>query len=301
MYYDKKYRPKTLGQFFGNSNLKTQIKNIKKDKPSLILLHGTSGCGKTTLARIIANKLNYEMLQFNVSDAGGIDLARSINEMILTSSMFKEGKAFILNEMQGANKNCMNALLEALEEPPKNIIFIMCTTEPQVLLHAVKTRAVLMEVKPLDENNSIKLLSSICKKENLKFPERTLSDIYFAAIGIPRQMLIILNEISKLKKKEDISEIIELYGSIGEGDKLSVDIARSLLKKESFKVVMTKLKLTKDQPETIRRVICSYMSKVLSNGTLNKDAALILDVFISCNTSIGMSSIIHSVTLLYIG
>lgn len=300
MYFDKKYRPKTLGQFFGNDHLKTQIKNFKKDKPSLILLHGASGCGKTTLARIIANKLNYEMLQFNVSDAGGIDLARSINDMVLASSMFKDGKAFILNEMQGANKNCMNALLEVLEEPPKNVIFIMCTTEPQVLLSAIKTRAVLMEVKPLDEYISVKLLNNICNKENLKFSERVLSDIYFAAKGTPRQMLIILNEISKLKKQEDISEIIELYGSIGEGDKASVDVARSLLKKESFKTVMSKLKVTKDQPETIRRVICGYMSKVLSSGKLNKDAALILDVFINTNTSIGIPSIIHSITLLYI-
>ena len=299
-YFDKKHRPKTLSSFFGNETAKARVKSFKKSLPSTILLSGTTGCGKTTLARIIANKLKYEIIPFNVSHAGGIDLARHINETSKNASMIAKGKAYILNEMQGANKQCMNALLEVFEEPPKNTVFIICTTEPQHLLSAVKTRPVIIEVEPLSQDEAIELLRTISVKENIDISERTMIDIYNAADGIPRKMLIILNDISQIKDKSLVPKIIDGYGFIGEGSKQAIDFARAIYKKESFKVAMQKLREVKDPPYTIKMVVCNYASKILLNGKLDKQAVLILEIFYRADVTIGMPAIVHATTILYV-
>lgn len=300
MYFDKKYRPKNLSQFIGNSIIKKIIRTFPNDPPSLVLLHGKTGCGKTTLARIIADMFDYQLTDFNIADAGGIDLARYINSSAKVMSMQKKGKIYLLDETQGANKNCMNALLKITEEPPKNTIFIMATTEPQHLLSAIRSRALKLEVKPLTEKQSIILLSRVCKQENLDFDKRILTNIHNVAEGIPRQELIILNSIAKLENQDDIDELILQIELEGLGSKQLIDLCRALLNHDSFKHVMTILRSLEDKPETIRRVILDYMNKVLLNGRMDKQAAMILCSFVDCKAiEIGLPAITNSIVNLY--
>lgn len=299
MTFDKKYRPKTLAQFFGNDTAKNQIKNIQTDLPSVILLCGTTGCGKTTLARIITKRLNYDPGEFNISDARGINEARAIIRIIQSGSLFKSGKAIILNEMQGANKYFMNALLEVLEEPPKNVIFIICTTEPQALLPAIRSRCTVIRVDPLGRDDSVKLINRIAQKENLKI-DQYIQPIIESSDGIPRKINVILSSIAKLKSERDILSTIESYGYIDEVPSEDVILfCRNILKKAQFKTVMETINNSSAQPETIKRVVCSYMSKILLNGKMDKNAALILDVFLNCNTVQGMPAIVNAVSMLY--
>ena len=300
MYFDKKYRPKNLSQFVGNSIIKKIIRTFPNDPPSLVLLHGKTGCGKTTLARIIADMFDYQLTDFNIADAGGIDLARYINSSAKVMSMQKKGKIYLLDETQGANKNCMNALLKITEEPPKNTIFIMATTEPQHLLSAIRSRALKLEVKSLTEKQSIILLSRVCKQENLDFDKRVLTNIHNVAEGIPRQELIILNSIAKLENQDDIDELILQIELEGLGSKQLIDLCRALLNHDSFKHVMAILGSLEDKPETIRRVILDYMNKVLLNGRMDKQAAMVLCSFIDCKTiEIGLPAITNSIVNLY--
>lgn len=300
MYLDKKLRPKMIGQFFGNESIKAQLKSIKENTPSLILLCGTTGCGKTTLSRIIANKLNYEINEFNISDARGIDAAREIITLTQNTSFSKSGKAIILNEMQGANKFFMNALLERMEEPPSNTIFIICTTEPKILLPAIKSRSLILEVKPLDYETAIKLIERAIKSENLKINEKYFDKIVEVSEGIPRSILIILDSISKLEEDSEIQEALSAYKLIdGEASMQAADLCKALLKKESFKIVMKKFSEIEEQPETIRRIIINYMANVLKSGTMNKNALLILNEFINCNLYLGKPALINSIALLY--
>ncbi|PNX49943.1 MAG: hypothetical protein BV456_08405 [Thermoplasmata archaeon M8B2D] len=300
MYFDKKYRPKNLSQFIGNSIIKKIIRTFPSDPPSLVLLHGKTGCGKTTLARIIVDMFDYQLTDFNIADAGGIDLARYINSSAKVMSMRKKGKIYLLDETQGANKNCMNALLKITEEPPKNTIFIMATTEPQHLLSAIRSRALKLEVKPLTEKQSIILLSRVCKQENLDFDKRVLTNIHNVAEGIPRQELIILNSIAKLENQDDIDELILQIELEGLGSKQLIDLCRALLNLDSFKHVMAILRSLEDKPETIRRVILDYMNKVLLNGRMDKQAAMVLCSFIDCKAiEIGLPAITNSIVNLY--
>lgn len=300
MYFDKKYRPKSLSQFIGNSTLKKIIRSFPSDPPSLVLLYGITGCGKTTLARIIADMLDYQLIDFNIADMGGIDSARYIISSSKVMSMEKKGKVFLLDEYQGANKYFMNTLLKSTEEPQPNTLFIMATTEPQHLLPANKSRALSLEVKPLTEKQSILLLSRVCKHENLSFEKRILTNIHNAASGIPRQELIILNSISKLNSEEEIDEYLIQLELEGAGSKQLNELCKALLNHDSFKNVMAILRELEDKPETIRRGILGYMNKILLNGRMDKQAAMVLCSFADCKAvEIGLPAITNSIVNLY--
>lgn len=300
MYLDKKARPKTIAQYVGNETIKAQYKSIIKNPPSLILLCGMTGCGKTTFARILAKKLDYEQLEFNISDARGIEAARDILELIQNASMQKKGKAIILNEMQGANKYFMNALLERTEEPPKNVIFIICTTEPQILLPAIKTRCTVLEVKPLDDETAFSLVEKVAKKEKIKIEEKYIDAIVKAAEGIPRRLMVMLGAIRDLEEEKHILDTISAYSYIDEAaSKEVILLCRALINRENFKTVMKTLNEVKEQPETIRRIICSYMANTIKGGNLNSNAVLILNEFVNLNLFLGKPAIINSIAVLY--
>lgn len=85
-----KYRPKTFDEVIGNKDTLDSIKADlgKEDKPHAILIFGPVGCGKTTIARIIAKTLgclDRDFVEINSADFRGIDTIRDI----IQTSKFK--------------------------------------------------------------------------------------------------------------------------------------------------------------------------------------------------------------------
>ena len=73
----EKYRPTTLEEYVGNETIKSKIADyLKQGSIQNLLFHGVAGTGKTTLARLIVNQLNCDVLYINASDERGIDTIR---------------------------------------------------------------------------------------------------------------------------------------------------------------------------------------------------------------------------------
>ncbi len=97
-----KYRPKLFKQVKGNEQLVSIIQRTlkKEEKPQTYILQGTRGCGKTTLARIMANRLGAkgrDLKELNISDMRGIDTARQLIENVGYMPMESSSKVIILN------------------------------------------------------------------------------------------------------------------------------------------------------------------------------------------------------------
>lgn len=293
---DKKYRPSSMVSFIGNETLTRRIKTLFKDLeyfPSAILFYGPSGCGKTTLARIISKMLKIsEIHELNIADSRRIDDARGIIENVRYASLMNsQGKVIILNECHKANNEFQNAMLEVLEEPPKNVYFVLCTTEPNKVLDTIKTRCTSFKVERLPMFHMKKLISKVARKENIEVSRSVIRSICTAANGTPRRALLILNGIRNLEDEEDMIDFIKSSGDMEEISPETLKLCQSLMKKDSYKKIMGMVKKLDEDPETVRRGIVGYMTSVLLN---NEDAyaALVINNFWDDLTTVGKGGLV---------
>ena len=106
-------------------------------------------CGKCNFCEKI---LNDRCVDVRFFDAFTVDDVRKIKEGLYDSCAEGEYKIYILNDVQKMNVKAQNALLIALEEPPKHVIFFLLTTDASFLLETIRSRAQILRTKPLDNN-----------------------------------------------------------------------------------------------------------------------------------------------------
>lgn len=266
------YRPQTLDEFFGNEALKDSLRSIlaREDRPQTILFSGPSGCGKTTLARIVANILdcsNMDLVEYNISNMRGIDTAREIITACQYEPLYGNIKVIILNECHKATNEFQNAMLEILEEPPKSVLFLLCTTEPEKLIKTIKTRATTFNVSPLRKHDMIKLINWVLTSEKIEITEKVKSSILFSADGCARKALVILDQIIDIPDEE---KQIEAIAENTPEETLIIELCRKIIAKEAgpsrWKDLSTMLKGIDQDAEGIRRAILGYLSAVLLNS-----------------------------------
>lgn len=268
---DKKYRPKKLSEVIGNQKLMQAIKGILErepaERPRTYLLQGKRGCGKTTLARILARRLGAkggDIREINIADMRGIDTARALIRQLNYTPLYGESTVIVLNEVHQAEKTFQNTMLEILEEPPPNVYFILCTTNPEKLIPTVVSRCALksFEVHPLTRSEAKKLIRQVLEAEGKEWGDAAVNKVAKVSGGIPREILLLMDSLIGLPE-EDIEDTA---GSIELDQGEAIDVARALLKDKKWKEVGPILKTIKggaNEAEEVRRVILDYMTKVL--------------------------------------
>jgi DNA polymerase-3 subunit gamma/tau len=139
----QKVRPGTLEEIVGNQRtIKAIAKMVEsKEKPHSILMQGGSGCGKTTVARIIAKIFGSDessIFESNAANTRGIDDIREIARTAPLSTLGNKPKTYIIDESHQLTKPAQQALLKVLEDPPERCYFILCTTDPQNLIPTIR-------------------------------------------------------------------------------------------------------------------------------------------------------------------
>lgn len=272
------YRPQNLDEIIGNEDtilkLEKQLKN--PDGPHVFLLSGTRGCGKTTLARIATQMIDcneLDIVEIDVANNRGKDDATKLMEGIRYMPMYGSSKAYILDEVHMGTPAYFNALLKTLEDTPEHVYFFLCTTDPQKVLATVKSRCSQYEVNPLTQKEIIQLLEWVCENEEKELDKSELKKISEVCEGIPREALIILDQVIDLEPDQRL-KAIEISK---EKERELRDLCQALLDGKSWKVVASILKGLKAEPEKIRHGVLGYMNSVLLNG--NESAAIIMEEF----------------------
>ena len=281
----KKYRPKTLKEMKGNRNALKGLLGFfkKKEVPHFILLTGSSGTGKTTLARIIRNKLDCSDLDYkelNTADFRGIDTVREIRSKMHLSPVSGEVRVWLIDESHAGTKQFQESFLKLLEDTPDHVYFIFATTDPQKLLPTIRTRATEIKLSSLNDKYMMELLTSVEEKEELTISEDVNEKIIKVSDGSPRKALVILNQIMDVADEEKQLDMIE--GSQYEAE--AIAIARGLLDQRmswaGMAQILKNIEGLGDQAEGIRWLVLSYMSSVaLKNPKLANRATFVIECF----------------------
>lgn len=278
----QKHRPKTLDQVVGNKSLITTLKNTCKDTskiPHAILLVGGTGCGKTTLARIIASMLDCgvnNLIEIDTAVFNGIETVRKINNDSQFTPLGGGSRVFIIDEVHRMTTDAQNAFLKILEDTPPHIYFILCTTNENSLIPTVRGRCSRYQVSLLSDNEMFVLIESVCKKEKQTLDKEITDQIVKSAQGHPRNALTILEQV--LTTPED--KRLKVAERAQELEVEAIELCRALLARKNWSTISKILKGLKgqDDAESVRRMVLGYMSSVL----LNKDdeqAGLVLECF----------------------
>ena len=184
-----------IGQEQISNTLRAQVRAGKLAHAYLFI--GPAGCGKTTYARIIAKAANCEcpvdgepcgecdscksvaaeensdILELDAASNNGVDDIRKIIENVSYKATGR-CKVVILDECHMLSPAASNALLKTLEEPPKNVIFVLCTTEENKVLDPIKSRCQQFNLQAVPAKRVAAYLEEVCKKYNKTFEKDAL-------------------------------------------------------------------------------------------------------------------------------
>jgi DNA polymerase-3 subunit gamma/tau len=260
----------------------------KESMPRTWLLHGMRGSGKTTLAKIVSKEMgavDTDIRELNISNTRGIDAARDIITDVSFAPLKGGKKVYLLNECQQASKDFQNAMLEVLEVPPKHVIFILCTTDPQKLIPTVidRCKKATFKVTPLLSNKVRELLYWILKGEGIdpkEFPEVVINAIIKRSEGIPRNAISLLDIVIDVTDDNAALELID-GAAISSDEGKVLELCQGLMKSNKswaeIRKILTTLK--DEEPESLRYAVLEYFNKVLLNSDKNDAVADIIASF----------------------
>ena len=218
MSYDLKYRPQELSEVIGNGAVIKSIKKLLstgKGVPHSWMLYGNSGVGKTTVARIMAKEMGATplgILEKNGADHRKIDDVRQLLPYLDTPIIGSKSLVVILDECHQLTKEAQNALLKSLEEPPENVYFILCTTDPKKIINTIRTRVKMFAFAELRHTEMSVLVRQVYMAESLNVSEECLDLIITAAGGSARLGLNLLEKCQHITTNTNaVKKLIKSY------------------------------------------------------------------------------------------
>lgn len=298
----RKYRPQKLEEVVGQEHIKQALKNaISMDKIShAYLFTGPRGTGKTSTARIFAKSLNcvngptitpcgvcencvditnsvpMDVIEIDAASNRKVEDAQNILEKVMYAPVNSRFKIYIIDEVHMLSTTAFNALLKTLEEPPKNVIFILATTEVHKVLDTIKSRCQRFDFRRITTSDIVKHLRYISDCEKIKITDDALATIAKNSAGGMRDSIALLDQLSVLGVQSEITtdDINALLGRI------SFDVLRDLSEcilssnQAGAIEILEKIYNSGNEPVQILQNMLDYFKNLLIAKTCKTDIAV---------------------------
>lgn len=261
----RKYRPQMFSDVVGQEHVVNALSNAIKLKKiaHAFIFCGPRGTGKTSMARILAKSLNCingptltpcgkcpscldilnsipkDVIEIDAASNRNVEDTQNILEKIQYAPVNGKFKIYVIDEVHMLSNHAFNALLKTLEEPPKNVIFILATTEAHKVLETIISRCQRYDFRRIHIADIVKRLRDISDIEQININDEALYIIAQNSTGGMRDALSLLDQLSILngnsEKPIDPNVVNELLGKISIED--LYDFTNEILSNNAEKLI----------------------------------------------------------------
>ena len=254
----RKWRPQKFDDMVGQTAVTKTLKNaiIHHKTSHAYLFTGPRGTGKTSAAKIFAKAINClnpqdgepcndcllckgitegtigDVIEIDAASNNGVEEIRDIRDKARYAPTQATYKVYIIDEVHMLSTGAFNALLKTLEEPPKNVIFILATTEPHKIPATIISRTQRFDFRRITNDEIIQRLRYILEQEEIAYEEEALSVIARCANGGMRDALSLLDQVILFSDdKVSFEQAIQVSGSLT--DDLMIEFVRLLTQQQA--------------------------------------------------------------------
>ena len=302
----REWRPKKFDDVVGQEYITTTLKNqiLNNRIAHAYLFCGTRGTGKTSTAKIMAKALNclniqdgepcnecemckkissglaIDITEIDAASNNKVEQIRDIIDEVQYPPQEARFKVYIMDEVHMLSIGAVNAFLKTLEEPPKNVVFILATTDPQRLPITILSRCQRFDFKRISNKQISARLRKIVKEQSVLADDRSLNLIAKVSDGAMRDSLSILDQaISVGDGKVEYNKLIDMLGLVT--NEHLFNITDAIIEKNIEKVIITidnVVLLGKDIHLFIKDLIEHYRNLLMLKVTNNPEEVLDMSV-----------------------
>ena len=293
----RKYRPKDLTEVYGQHIAVNILKNaINNNKfGHAYLFTGSRGCGKTSVAKILARMVNCEnvvdgklcgqcknclaskknncvdILEIDAASNNGVDEIRELKSKVNLIPSILKYKVYIIDEVHMLSIGAFNALLKTLEEPPEHVIFILATTELNKVPITIVSRCQTIEFKKINNKDMFDRLKEISQLEGINITDDAINEIINVSDGGLRDAIGMLDmSISYSNNQITEDDIYSINGNISNNE---IEYLVELIIKKNLSTTISLINdyynVGKDLVKILEKVILIMTNKMIKDNDAN--------------------------------